>query len=125
MIAGIGVDIASISRFQGFLDKGNNSLIKRLFTDKEISCCSSRKDAASCFAARFAAKEAFLKALGTGLRDGISWHDIEIINDVIGKPELAICAKAKEIADTLAVTKSFLSISHDAGSAVAMVVLER
>jgi holo-[acyl-carrier protein] synthase len=124
MIFGIGVDIAATSRFQKFLDQGNIALLERLFSERELTTCSKRKDAASCFAARFAAKEAFLKALGTGLRDGISWHDMEICNDALGKPELQLVGKALDLCTMYAVSKYFLSLSHDGGNAVAMVVLE-
>lgn len=124
MIFGIGVDIAATSRFQKFLDQGNDALLRRLFSEVELMPCKKRKDAASCLAARFAAKEAFLKALGIGLRDGISWHDMEIINDTLGKPELLISGKAQEICSKHHISRSFLSLSHDGGNAVAMVVLE-
>ena len=75
MISGIGTDIVAIERFQRFVDQDNTALLQRLFTERERTFCSSRKNSASCYAARFAAKEAFLKALGTGLRDGISWQE--------------------------------------------------
>lgn len=124
MIFGIGVDIAAVERFQRFLDTGKSALIERLFTPAERSRCESRKDAASCLAARFAAKEAFLKALGTGLRDGLSWHDIEVSNDALGKPELHLSGKAAELYEDHNLAQALLSLSHDGGNAVAMVVLE-
>src|SRR5450756_227053 len=96
MIYGIGTDIVAIERFQRFMDTGNSAIIERLFTPAERSRCGSRRDAASCLAARFAAKEAFLKALGTGLRDGISWQEIEVSNNALGKPELNLSGKAAE-----------------------------
>ena len=124
MIYGIGVDIAAVERFQRFLDSGKTALIERLFTPAERSRCESRKDAASCLAARFAAKEAFLKALGTGLRDGLSWHDIEVSNNELGKPELHLTGKAAAICEAHDLANVLLSLSHDGGNAVAMVVLE-
>lgn len=124
MIYGIGVDIAAVERFQHFLDSGNTALIERLFTPAERSRCEGRKDAASCLAARFAAKEAFLKALGTGLRAGLSWHDIEVTNDELGKPELRLAGKAAEVYERHNLARVLLSLSHDGGNAVAMVVLE-
>ena len=124
MIQGIGTDIVAIPRFQSFLDKGNNAIIERLFTQSERDTCSKRKDSASCFAARFAAKEAFLKALGTGLRDGISWQDMEVANDALGKPELRLSGKAADLYQALKLAGTHLSLSHDGGHAVAMVVLE-
>lgn len=124
MIYGIGVDIAATERFQRFIDAGNTAIMERLFTPLERSLCRSRKEAASCLAARFAAKEAFLKALGTGLRDGISWLDLEVSNDPLGKPELTLSGKAAEQFQRNGLSRVHLSLSHDGGSAVAMVVLE-
>lgn len=124
MISGIGIDIVATDRFQRFLDEGNITLMQKLFTDKEHSFCNARKTGADSFAARFAAKEAFLKALGTGLRDGISWLDMEVVNDELGKPELILSGKALEIFRERKLENLFLSISHDGGNAVAMVVLE-
>ena len=124
MIYGIGTDIVAIERFQRFLAAGNSAIIERLFTPAERSRCESRKDSASCLAARFAAKEAFLKALGTGLRDGISWHDIEVSSNSLGKPELVLSGKASEQFQAKELVGMQLSLSHDGGSAIAMVVLE-
>lgn len=124
MIYGIGTDIAATNRFQRFLDESNNALLERIFTPAERSTCNKRKDSASCLAARFAAKEAFLKALGTGLREGISWHDIEVVNDKLGKPELVLSGKASELFHSKGLGNALLSLSHDSGHAVAMVVLE-
>jgi holo-[acyl-carrier protein] synthase len=124
MIYGIGTDIVATSRFQRFLDEGNSAILERLFSKTEQATCEKRKDSASCLAARFAAKEAFLKALGTGLRDGISWQDMEVSNDALGKPELRLSGKAKELSQIQNLTGIHLSLSHDGGHAVAMIVLE-
>jgi holo-[acyl-carrier protein] synthase len=124
MIYGIGTDIVAIERFQRFMSTGNSAIIERLFTKAERSRCGSRKDAASCLAARFAAKEAFLKALGTGLRDGISWQDMEVSNNALGKPEMVLSGKAAEKFQANELGSIQLSLSHDGGSAIAMVVLE-
>ncbi|MBC8018931.1 MAG: holo-ACP synthase, partial [Verrucomicrobia bacterium] len=86
MISGIGTDIVAIERFQRFVDQNNIALLQRLFTERERTHCSARKNSASCYSARFAAKEAFLKAQGTGLRDGISWQDLEVTHTDLGKP---------------------------------------
>ncbi|NTW99225.1 MAG: holo-[acyl-carrier-protein] synthase [Geobacteraceae bacterium] len=124
MIYGIGVDIVAMERFQRFIDAGNSAILDRLFTQAERSLCGNRKDTASCLAARFAAKEAFLKALGTGLRDGISWQEMEVSNDALGKPELTLSGKAAVRVQGNGVNRVHLSLSHDSGSAIAMVVLE-
>lgn len=124
MITGIGTDIVDTSRFRRFLDEGNSALLERLFTQSEMNTCLNRKDSASCLAARFAAKEAFMKALGTGLRDGITWHDVEVINDMLGKPELALSGRAAEFFKDKKLNSAMLSLSHDGGHAVAVVLLE-
>jgi holo-[acyl-carrier protein] synthase len=125
MISGIGTDIVAIERFQRFVDQGNTALLQRVFTEQERAFCSARKNSAASYSARFAAKEAFLKALGTGLRDGISWHDIEVAHDRLGKPELILSGRAMELFLAHGLSSAFLSLSHDGGTAVAMVVLEK
>jgi holo-[acyl-carrier protein] synthase len=124
MISGIGTDIVAIERFQRFIDQNNTALLQRIFTERERNLCSARKSSASCYAARFAAKESFLKALGTGLRNGISWQDMEVVLDDLGKPELLLTGRALEIFTSHGLNNSFLSLSHDAEYAIAMVVLE-
>ena len=124
MIFGIGADIVDISRFQRFMDNNNTTLFQRLFTEREQAVCSVKRSSASCYAARFAAKEAFLKALGTGLRDGISWQDMEVVNNDLGKPDLKLTGRARELYRQKNISNLFLTLSHDANSAIAMVVLE-
>lgn len=124
MIYGIGTDIVAVERFQRFIDSGNSAIIERLFTPAERAHCSIRKDMASCLAARFAAKEAFLKALGTGLRNGLSWLDMEVSNDTLGKPALHLSGRAAELFQAQELTGVHLSLSHDGGNAIAMVVVE-
>jgi holo-[acyl-carrier protein] synthase len=124
LIIGTGIDIAEIARFERFVKEDNQTLFRRLFTQPELDYCFARKLAAQHLALRFAAKEAFLKALGTGLRDGINWLDIEICNDEAGKPHLIVSGKAAaQLAITGAET-SHLSLSDDGGFAIAMVILE-
>jgi holo-[acyl-carrier protein] synthase len=125
MISGIGTDIVAIERFRRFVDENKVALLQRIFTERERSLCSARKDSASCYAARFAAKEAFLKALGTGLRDGISWQDMEITLDDLGKPGLLLSGRAHDTFTVQGLSTVFLSLSHDGGNAIAMVVLEK
>ena len=124
MILGIGVDTVEIARFQRFIDEGNQPLLDRLFTAHEQQYCCARKQAASCLAARFAAKEAFVKALGTGLRDGLSWIEMEVRNDHLGKPELHLYGKTLELVTKRGELSVQLSLSHDGGQAIAFVVLE-
>ena len=125
MIYGVGVDIAAISRFERFVREENISLFERLFTPGEREYCTARRRSAQHYALRFAAKEAFLKALGTGLRDGLSWQDVEVVNDALGKPELHLSGRSLELFAGKELTAIHLSLSHDGDSAVAMVVLER
>jgi len=125
LIYGTGVDIVEIARFQKFLQQGNDSLFQRIFTPWEIEYCSGKKQSAQHYALRFAAKESFLKALGTGLRDGLCWKDMEVVNDALGKPELKLYRRAEELFHQAGLTSCLLSLSHDAGCAVAMVILER
>jgi holo-[acyl-carrier protein] synthase len=125
LIYGTGVDIVEIARFERFLKQGNDALFQRLFTCGEIEYCAAKKQSAQHYALRFAAKECFMKALGTGLRDGLCWKDVEVVNDHLGKPELRLHRRALEMFREAGLSGCFLSLSHDAGAAVAMVVLER
>ncbi len=124
MIIGIGIDTVEVARFQRFLDDGNQKLLDRLFSPLEQQCCRPKKQAAACYAARFAAKEAFLKALGTGLRDGLSWIEVEVSNDQLGKPELQLSGTARLFLEQRGGGQAHLSLSHDGGHAVAVVILE-
>lgn len=124
MILGIGVDTVEIARFQRFVDEGNMALIQRLFTAAEQEYCSPRKQAAASYAARFAAKEALVKALGTGLREGLSWTEIEVRSTMLGKPELHLTGRSRQIFEEYGARVSHLSLSHDGANAIAMVVLE-
>lgn len=124
MIVGTGVDIAEIARFQRFVEDGNEPLLRRLFTQGERAYCEPKRNCAQHYALRFAAKEAFVKALGTGLRDGITWLDMEVVNDPLGKPSLHLTGRAAELCSQRGITVCHLALSHDAGMALAMVVLE-
>lgn len=124
MILGTGIDIAEISRFERFISENNVALLERLFTPTERQYCSVRRFAAQHYALRFAAKEAFLKALGTGLRNGINWLDMEVVKDDLGKPVLELSGLAAVHFASIGGARCHLSLSHDAGCAVAMVILE-
>jgi len=124
MIAGLGTDLARISRFEKFLLPEKGAVLDRLFTVGELSYCRGFKSPAPHLAARFAAKEALLKAYGLGLRDGLSWHDIEVVRDHLGAPSLRLCGRAAEIATERGIIRAHLSYSHDGDYAVATVILE-
>ena len=125
MIFGTGIDIVDITRFERLLEEGNVRLFQRLFTVHELEYCAGKARSAQHYALRFAAKEAFLKACGLGLREGLTWHDVEVVNDTLGKPELRLHGKALQIFTDMDLSKTFASLSHDGNFAVAMVVLER
>ncbi len=122
MILGIGTDIFEIERMKIRLEK-QPSFFEGIFTKNELNYCNQFKNKAQKFAARYAAKEAFLKALGTGWRDGITFKDIDIINDNLGKPEIFLSGVAKQIADKLEVTAIHLSMSHTEKLANAFVII--
>src|SRR6266581_537229 len=111
MIFGTGVDIVAISRFERFVREGNDALFRRLFTQVEIAYCAGKRRSAQHYALRFAAKEAFLKACGMGLREGLSWQDIEVVNDPLGKPELHLSGAALKLFCEMELAKSFVSLS--------------
>ncbi|MRR05680.1 MAG: holo-[acyl-carrier-protein] synthase [Deltaproteobacteria bacterium] len=124
MIYGTGIDIVEISRFERFIQEGNDALFTRLFTPQELSYCSVKKKSAQHYALRFAAKEAFFKASGLGLRDGMTWRDVEVVNNDLGKPDLLLHGRAAEIFSEVGLHKVHAALSHDGAYAVAMVVLE-
>ncbi|MFW9604026.1 MAG: holo-ACP synthase [Trichlorobacter sp.] len=124
MIIGVGIDTVLTSRFEQHLTRKNQALLDRLFTPEEQAYCLGKATAADCLAARFAVKEAFLKALGTGLRNGVSWCEMSVIHDELGKPLLIVSGAAANVMAQRGATNIHLSISHDGGHAVALVVLE-
>jgi holo-[acyl-carrier protein] synthase len=123
-IVGLGTDLVRIERFRTFVADEKTALLGRLFTLGEREYAFAKKDPAPHLAARFAAKESCLKAFGTGWRDGISWHDMEVVPDELGRPDLRLSGRAAEIAATKQVGVVHLSYSHDGDYAVATVVLE-
>lgn len=125
MIVSIGVDIIEVYRIRETLER-TPRFAERVFTEKERAYCESKGAAsAQSFAARFAAKEAFLKALRTGWRGKITWHEVEIQNDDQGAPFLGISGEAKQILESMGANQVHLSISHTTEHAVAQVILEK
>lgn len=116
-----GIDIVEIKRIKNIINKRKN-FISKLFTGKEISYCSSKKNPYPHYASRFAAKEAFLKAVGSGWQGKLNWTDIEISNDKFGKPEI-IVVKTSKYKGFNKFTKVELTISHDKNYAVALVAM--
>jgi holo-[acyl-carrier protein] synthase len=124
MIVGTGIDIVNIDRIEHLMARWGDLFLDRVFTEKEIVWCGKRTRPPECFAIRFAAKEAFLKAIGWGLRNGIQWKDVEVENDAMGKPSFSFHRKAKEVLENLRIQKALLTLSHDRPYAVAHVLLE-
>jgi len=124
MIHGTGVDIIEISRIRKSMDRYGGKFEERIFTPQEIEYCRSQADPGKHFAGRFAAKEAILKSLGTGMAQGISWKDMEIFNRDTGAPVLQFTGMAKTIFDSLNLRNIHISISHDKVYAIAQAVAE-
>lgn len=122
-IVGTGIDLARIERFRKFLQP-ENKVLERLFSADERHYALQMKDPAPHLAARFAAKEAFLKALGTGLRDGLSWQQVIVVRDALGCPSLQLSGRAAEMLRERGASATHLSYSHDGEYAVASVILE-
>jgi len=125
LIQGIGIDIIEIEKLREAIKRGKERFIRRVFTDLEMDYCNRKRSRYQHFAVRFAAKEAFMKALGTGWQNGIRWRDIETLNDRLEKPGLNLFGKAKELASEMKVKKIHVSLSHFEKYAIAQVILER
>ena len=124
-IHGIGLDMVNINRIKVLLLK-KDSFKKRIFSNYEINFCQKKKNKYSCFAKRFAAKEAFSKALGTGISNGLNFKEIEIFNNKRGKPSIIISGKSKKIVNKVLKTNLYdisLSISDDKPFAIATVLI--
>jgi holo-[acyl-carrier protein] synthase len=123
MVTGIGIDIVEVRRITKALE-GSGAMVRRVFTPEEIKYCSGRKNQYEHFAGRFAAKEAALKALGTGWQGGIRWTDVEVSVDEMGKPQIGFHGKALELFEQASAKRALLSITHSKEHAVAVVVLD-
>lgn len=121
MIRGIGTDIIEVSRIEGNIKRHGQKFLDKVFTVNEQAYCKSFRESARNFAGRFAAKEAVVKALGTGLSEGVDWLDIEILNDAQGKPFLIFSEKFKILFENPVI---HLSISHCHEYATATAVWE-
>lgn len=124
MIRGIGVDIVKVDRIEKAVERWGHRFLERIFTAAEIERCQKRARPAQCLALRFAAKEAFAKALGLGMRKGLRWRDIEVVHDNFGKPDLLLHNQAQRLLETVEASRTWLSLSDERESALAVVVLE-
>lgn len=124
MIVGIGMDVVEIDRFALAMDRHDQRLRHRFFTREEQDYCSIYPNPVAHYAARFAAKEAFAKALGSGIADGIQWIDVEVVRDSKGQPGLRLHRRALEIFQQRGCRRAWLTMTHTRNVAAATVVLE-
>jgi holo-[acyl-carrier protein] synthase len=124
LILGIGTDLIEVDRVAKEFAR-DIGFKEEIFGQSEIKYCEQKKFSAENYAARYAAKEAFFKALGSGWRYGMRFKEIEIVNDDVGKPELLLSGKAKQFTENLRVSKIHVSLSHEKKLATAFVILEK
>lgn len=122
MIAGLGIDLVSLPEFSSNIE--NSAFLKRIFTESEINYCQSFSSPLAHYAGKFAVKEAFMKAIGKGIKQEVWFSQIEVRNHASGAPYLAVQRKAKEAIEALQISKIHISISHSKEHAVAIVILE-
>lgn len=125
MVIGTGIDVVEIERVARSIERYGSRFLERVYTTGEIAYCQrKRRNAAESFAARFAAKEAGAKALGTGIGFGVTWRELEVGREPAGQPLLLLHGRAAEIAASLGVRRSSLSITHTRTQSMALVILE-
>jgi len=124
MIVGTGIDIAEVPRIRQSIARFGDRFLQRIYTAGEIRYCDSKANRVERYAARFAAKEAAMKALGTGWSHGVRWRDCEVVRQPGGRPTIAFHGRAGDIAAKLGVKNAALSLSHTAEQAIAQVILE-
>jgi len=124
MIVGSGIDIAEVLRIAEAIQRHGQRFLHRVFTEREIAYCDSKANRIERYAARFAAKEAGMKALGTGWNHGVRWRDVEVCRQPGGRPTLTFHGRAAEFAAKLGTKNVALSLSHTAEQAIAQVILE-
>jgi holo-[acyl-carrier protein] synthase len=124
MIVGSGIDLAEIGRIRHSIERYGDRFLSRIYTAREQAYCLRKRNAAESFAARFAAKEAGAKALGTGISRGVSWLEIEVLREPGGRPTLQFHGRAAQFAARLGAVHVALSLTHTAELAMASVVLE-
>ncbi len=124
MIVGTGIDIAEVPRIAESIERFGERFLRRVFTEGEIRYCDSKANRVERYAARFAAKEAAMKALGTGWNHGVRWKDVEVFREPGRRPTIKFHGKAAEFAGRLKATNISLSLSHTPEQAIASVILE-
>ena len=124
MVIGVGTDVIEIARIAQSIGRFGDRFLARVFTPREIAYCRRKKNAAESFAARFAAKEAGAKALGTGISQGVSWLELEVNREPSGRPTLELTGRAAQRASRLGIAGISLSLTHSKDIALAVVVME-
>ncbi len=124
MIVGTGIDIAEVPRIAASIERFGRRFLERVFTPDEIRYCESKANKAERYAGRFAAKEAAMKAIGTGWNRGVTWQDVEVKRVPGSRPTILFHGKAAEVFDKLGAARAHLSITHTQESAMAQVILE-
>jgi holo-[acyl-carrier protein] synthase len=124
MVLGLGTDLIETKRVRESIDRFGERFLQRIYTPGEIAYCNRKKNGAESFAARFAAKEAGAKALGTGISRGVGWTEFEVRREASGRPTLHLSGRAKELAKAMGVKRVQLSLTHSRELAMAVVVLE-
>lgn len=124
MIIAIGVDLVEISRIEEVFSRRGERFRRRVFTEGEISYCERRASKLASYAARFAAKEAVMKALGTGWAEGVGWKDIEVVSGPSGAPMIQLHRSALERMREIGATRALVSLTHSGELAIAHVILE-
>jgi holo-[acyl-carrier protein] synthase len=122
-VRGLGVDLVPISRMRAVIERWDARFLERVFTEDEIAYCRARRDPAPHFAARFAAKEAGLKALGTGLRLGVNWRELEVRRERGQAPVLVLSGRCRQVCDARGGGRMLLALSHDGDYAIAQALL--
>ena len=124
MIVGSGVDLEEVGRVRAAIERYGERFLSRIYTPEEISYVEQRRNRFEGYAARFAAKEAGMKALGTGWDQGVHWVDVEVVNASNGRPSLRLHGRAAEVAAELGCRSIHVSLAHTSGMAIAQVILE-
>jgi holo-[acyl-carrier protein] synthase len=124
MIVGMGIDVAEVGRIREVIESQKQRFLRRVYTENEIAYCEQFRNKYERYAGRFAAKEAAMKALGTGWSRGVRWVDVEVVRQRGGRPTISLQGEARKIADSLGVKNIAISITHTADQAVAQVIFE-
>jgi holo-[acyl-carrier protein] synthase len=124
LIVGLGVDIAEVARLKAAIERHGETFLRRLYTAAEQEYCERFKNRYERYAGRFAAKEAAMKALGTGWSRGVRWVDVEVVREKGGRPTIKLAGEARKVAEGMGVKNIALSITHTADQAFAQVIFE-